>query len=124
MVKRGSWNGAPRQLAEKLLSTDVRKAVVGVEGGWPNHVDTMCCGTLGSIEFLCEAARPLGRDDLRDLAGRRMFAVVESAAASGDYRFNVGARQFNLGLFRGLAGVGYTCLRQANPSFPNVLIWD
>jgi type 2 lantibiotic biosynthesis protein LanM len=122
--KQGAWNGAPRQLAEELLSTDVRNALAGVERGWPNHVDTMCCGTLGSIEFLCEAAGRLGRDDLRDLATRRMLAVVESAAAGGDYRFNVGGRQFNLGLFRGLAGVGYTCLRQADASLPNILIWD
>ncbi len=124
MGKRGAWNGAPRQLAEKLLSTDVRNALAGVERGWPNHVDTMCCGTLGSIEFLCEAAGRLGCDDLRDLAAQRMLAVVESAVASGDYCFNVGGRQFNLGLFRGLAGIGYACLRQADASLPNILIWD
>jgi hypothetical protein len=29
-----------------------------------------------------------------------------------------------LGLFRGLAGVGYTSLRQADGSLPNVIIWD
>jgi len=46
------------------------------------------------------------------------------AASIGDYRWNSGKRQFNLGLFRGLAGVGYTSLRQAEPSLPNVLIWE
>ena len=49
---------------------------------------------------------------------------MADAAASGDYRWNVGKRQFNLGLFRGLAGVGYTLLRQADRSLPNVLIWE
>ena len=29
-----------------------------------------------------------------------------------------------LGLFRGLAGVGYTLLRQVDDSLPNVLIWE
>jgi lantibiotic modifying enzyme len=27
-------------------------------------------------------------------------------------------------LFRGLAGVGYTLLRQVDGSLPNVIIWD
>lgn len=128
MSKRGTWDHKwgrdPEQLGEKFLATDVRNALAGVERGWPNHVDTMCCGTLGSIEFFCEAADVLGRGDLRDIAARRMLAVIESAAATGDYRFNVGKRQFNLGLFRGLAGIGYTCLRQAEPSLPNILIWE
>jgi lantibiotic modifying enzyme len=29
-----------------------------------------------------------------------------------------------LGLFRGLAGVGYTLLRQVDGALPNVLIWE
>ncbi len=41
-------------------------------------------------------------------------AVLQRAAATGDYRWNSGKRQFNLGLFRGLSGVGYTLLRQAS----------
>jgi len=49
---------------------------------------------------------------------------MEQAAATGDYRWNGGKRQFNPGLFRGLAGVGYTLLRQADASLPNVLIWE
>ena len=42
-------------LDSKLLATDIRNALVGVERGWPGHMDTLCCGTLGSIEFFCEA---------------------------------------------------------------------
>jgi len=124
MSKRGMWDRNAGQLGEKFLAEDVRNALGGVERGWPNHVDTMCCGTLGSIEFFSEAADALGRGDLRDIAMRRMLAVIESAAETGDYRFNIGKRQFNLGLFRGLAGVGYTCLRRVEPSLPNILIWE
>jgi lantibiotic modifying enzyme len=102
----------------------VRNALAGVERGWPSPVDTMCCGTLGSIEFFCEAASALERDDLRERAARHLLEVVESAAGTNDYRFNVGERQFNLGLFRGLAGIGYTCLRRVDASLPNVLIWE
>lgn len=108
----------------KLMASDVGNAVAGVERGWPGQVDTLCCGTLGNIEFLGEAGRVLGRDDLRELASRRLMAVLERAASTGDYRWNTGRGQFNLGLFRGLAGVGYTLLRQVDASLPNVLIWE
>ena len=112
------------RLDSNLLTADVRNALACVERGWPGHVDTLCCGTLGSIEFFCEAADALGRSDLRDHASRRLAAVMQDAAASGDYRWNIGKRQFNLGLFRGLAGVGYTLLRRVDGSLPNVLIWE
>jgi len=117
MTKCGARDG-------KLLATDVRNALAGVERGWPGHVDTLCCGTLGSIEFFCEAGSVLGRGDLSELASRRLMAVLETAAATGDYRWNSGKGRFNLGLFRGLAGVGYTLLRQVDMSLPNVLIWE
>jgi type 2 lantibiotic biosynthesis protein LanM len=107
-----------------VLATDIRNALAGVERGWPGHVDTLCCGTLGSIEFFCDAADVLGRDDLRELASRRMAELMTNAAASSDYLFNTGGRQFNLGLFRGLAGVGYACLRRADRSLPNISIWE
>jgi type 2 lantibiotic biosynthesis protein LanM len=109
---------------DRLLGSDLRNAVEGAERSWPNGVDTLCCGTLGSIEFFCEAGSALGRNDLRELAARRMMAVLQTAAATGDYRWNSGKRQFNLGLFRGLAGIGYTLLRQADDALPNVLIWE
>jgi lantibiotic modifying enzyme len=106
------------------MAADIRNAIGGVERGWPGGIDTLCCGTLGSIEFLCEAGSALERDDLRDLAARRLMTVVATAAATGDYRWNVGRRQFNLGFFRGIAGTGYTLLRQVDRSLPNVVIWE
>jgi type 2 lantibiotic biosynthesis protein LanM len=116
-TKRGAMDA-------KLLTMDIRNALGGVERGWPGRMDTLCCGTLGHIEFLCEAGGVLGRDDLRELAARRLLAVLHTAASTGDYRWNSGKRRFNLGLFRGLAGVGYTLLRRVDESLPNVLIWE
>jgi type 2 lantibiotic biosynthesis protein LanM len=107
----------------------LEKAVAGVQQNKPTPVDTLCCGTLGGIEFLCEAADALKRDELRETAARRLLSVLDDAKASGDYRWNNGKRQFNLGLFRGLSGIGYTLLRQAmaqraDISLPNILIWE
>jgi len=106
------------------LAKDIANAADGVAQNRPGGVDTLCCGTLGRIEFFCEAADALGRSDLRGLAARRLTAVMARATATGDYRWNAGKRQFNLGLFRGLSGVGYTLLRQVDASLPNLLIWD
>src|SRR5215467_5631053 len=117
MTLRGGMNS-------KNFAADIQNAVQGAVKSWPGAVDTLCCGTLGSVEFFCEAGNALARDDLRELASRRLAAVLETAASHGDYRWNSGKRQFNLGLFRGLAGVGYTSLRQAEATLPNVLIWE
>ncbi|MGH6770255.1 MAG: type 2 lanthipeptide synthetase LanM family protein [Xanthobacteraceae bacterium] len=108
----------------KVLTTDLHNAIAGAERGWPGRLDTLCCGTLGAIEFFCEAGDALGRGDLRELASQRLMAVVETATSTGDYRWNSGTSRFNLGLFRGLAGAGYTILRQVDRPLPNVLIWE
>lgn len=106
------------------LRADVERALKGAEHEWPGTEDTLCCGTLGGIEFLCEASSALGRTDLRDLASRRLMALVQTAASNGDYRWSAGSKRYNLGLFRGLAGVGYTLLRRVDASLPNVIIWE
>jgi lantibiotic modifying enzyme len=103
---------------------DAAHAADCVELSWPGAVDTLCCGALGNIEFLRQAGRTLQRSDLEALAARAFESVVQSAAVNGDYRWNSGKRQFNLGLFRGLSGVGYACLRQLDPALPNVLVWE
>jgi lantibiotic modifying enzyme len=112
------------RLGGTLVATDVDNAVESVMQAWPSQLDTLCCGTLGGIEFLCDAADRAGARELGELAARRLAAVLASAAATGDYRWNSGKRQFNLGLFRGLAGVGYTVLRRIDRSLPNVLVWE
>jgi type 2 lantibiotic biosynthesis protein LanM len=111
-------------LDSELLGTDIRNAVEGADEGWPAGVDTLCCGTLGSIEFFCEAGKELGRSDLTEAASRRLAAILERAQTTGDYRWNNGRWRFNVGLFRGLAGVGYTVLRRIDASLPNALIWE
>ncbi len=108
-----------------VVRTDIENAVPGTEHGWPDATDALCCGTLGSIEFLWEAGGILGHNDLRERASRRLLSVIETARLSGDYRWTGGTTsRFNLGLFRGIAGVGYTALRRIEPSLPNVLIWE
>lgn len=108
-----------------LLTADIANALTAAQLGWPSQQwDTLCCGTLGNIEFFSEAGTTLGRKDLRDLASLRLMSVLCAATARGDYRWSGGDRRVNPGLFRGLAGVGYTALRQVDESLPNVLLWQ
>jgi type 2 lantibiotic biosynthesis protein LanM len=110
--------------AAPALERDIRAAVEGADAGWPGRDDTLCCGALGHIEFLCEAGTHLDRPDLRALGATRMMQLAASAGRAGSYRWNGGIERFNLGLFRGIAGVGYSALRQVDGALPNVLIWD
>jgi len=92
--------------------------------GWPAPVDTLCCGSLGNVELFREAGGILKRGDLRNISSRRLLEVLQRKQVSGDYRWTTGGQRFNIGLFRGLAGVGYTCLREVFGSVPNVLMWE
>lgn len=108
----------------ELLMRDIQNAVSGVEKGPVRNLDTLCCGAAGITEFFCEAGSALDTSDLGERASRHLAAVIETAAKAGDYRWNAGSRRFNFGLFRGLAGVGYTVLRRVEEGLPNVLIWE
>jgi class II lanthipeptide synthase len=120
----GAHTALDAKLGGTPVATDIDNAVESVKQAWPGQLDTLCCGTLGGIEFLCDAADRTGAREISELAARRLATVVASAASTGDYRWNSGKRRFNLGLFRGLAGVGYTVLRRLDRSLPNVLVWE
>ena len=112
-------------LERDAVAADIEAALTGAARGWPAHADTLCCGALGSVELVREAGKTLGREDLRRLASQRLSAVLHTKAAAGSYRWNTPvSSRLNVGLFRGLAGVGYTCLREADGSLPNLLIWE
>ncbi|MBY3151376.1 type 2 lantipeptide synthetase LanM [Rhizobium laguerreae] len=110
-------------LNEDALRRDVENALVAAERTWPNSTDTMCCGTLGNIEFFRAAGRTLSRPSLEVLASERLHEVISSAAQGDGYRWYGNQKSFNVGMFLGLAGVGYTCLRELDPSLPNTLLW-
>jgi type 2 lantibiotic biosynthesis protein LanM len=107
-----------------ILLADIRNALECGDQYWPGSVDTLCCGTLGNIEFIHEAGGVLEREEIRELAAQRSMAVLENAMVTGQYRWDAGGNKFNLGLFRGLAGVGYTLLRRIDGSLPNILVWE
>jgi type 2 lantibiotic biosynthesis protein LanM len=103
---------------------DIENATLNTKENWPNLVDTLCCGTLGSIELLREGGTVLQRSELLKLAEERLNQVLHNRLIKGDYSWNCGDVEFNIGLFRGISGAGYTLLRHLNKELPNVLLWE
>lgn len=105
------------------IEQDIRRAVKAAKSAWPSATDSLCCGSLGGIEFLSEAGRYLHEPALRRLAAARMSETVTEADQEGGYLWDIGDQAVNVGLFRGISGVGYTLLRQIAPNLPNILVW-
>jgi lantibiotic modifying enzyme len=107
------------------LTVDIKAAVETVCRLGPSPIDTLCCGNFGNAELLAEAADALGQGELAVLALSRLHGVLVAAAKSGAFGWDAGDDDTNLGLFRGLAGVGYALLRRLAPeAVPNILIWE
>jgi lantibiotic modifying enzyme len=90
-------------------------------------VDQICCGSMGRADILLTAGRSLGRIELEDDARALAGQVLARAAVSGRYRLqaNLPVGTYSPGLFQGTAGIGYTCLRLAEPELvPSVLCWS
>jgi lantibiotic modifying enzyme len=86
-------------------------------------LDHLCCGSMGLVA--CTQAMAQALDDPALLAGaqRRAARVLARAQARGGYATVVGASAGvqSLGLFTGLAGVGYAALSLVEPGLPSVL---
>lgn len=115
--------------ADSSLGAEVAAAVATVRRRPLSPLDTLCCGNLGNAELLAEAARlpdnhALGAA-LAAEASAATRALLERAEASGSFGWNAAGDDDNLGLFRGLAGIGYALLRRTAPeTLPNLLIWE
>jgi type 2 lantibiotic biosynthesis protein LanM len=113
------WDGYREEIQE-----DIQNSIKIAEKNWPNRTDTLCCGTLGSIEFLRETSRVLNKPELADLSSHRLLEIILSSKEKGKYSIFTKDLEFSLGLFQGAAGIGYTALRQVNDKLPNILLWQ
>lgn len=131
-----SWcHGAPGIGLARVASLDVidheetrreiDRAIVITQENPGGGGDCVCCGTFGKIETLWTAGRLLRRADLCRQARLLAWQRVLEARLNGGYAPAVPtAGQFKcLGLFQGLAGVGYSFLRLALPDvIPKILL--
>jgi type 2 lantibiotic biosynthesis protein LanM len=106
------------------IEADLRQAVCSVLAIDEHSNDTLCCGLAGHADFLFAAGERLG-DRTAVRRGRSIIAQIEDRwRKSGDVRWDQGDKDFNLGLMRGLAGVGYAALQAENRLLPRILILD
>lgn len=96
------------------VRTGVRRAVDCYESPQLDENDNLCCGNAGRAEFCLEAA---ARGEGLDGTARQLLGgTLERRRATGGYSFvteTVAVTEPTL--FHGLAGVGYTALRVADP---------
>jgi len=88
--------------------------------------DDLCCGNFSRIETLLLASEYLNRPDLRNAALKRASTVTQFASAEGAFCLHPGIRDglVNPGFMKGIAGIGYSLLRLADPqhSLPSPLL--
>ncbi len=89
----------------------------------------LCCGHLGRAEILYRGGELLGNPVWQQAGLDLVSAMVQAAQRQGGYSFLPGLPPDATppGFFRGLAGVGYTCLRFAQSgekALPLVLLWE
>ncbi|GEC16626.1 hypothetical protein NWI01_25180 [Nitrobacter winogradskyi] len=106
------------------LIVDVERAVEAAITGRAQVNDTLCCGEAGVIDFLVEAGRRLHRPEVVTLARTRMLDMTTRLAGEGDFAWDIGTADYNLGLHRGVAGIGLVALRLEDPDIPAVAIWE
>ena len=126
----GRWcNGHAGLALACTLATDLGSTVVdfylqkGIGSLASNSTD-YCCGAMGRIDCVLEAAEHRGDPWLQQLARETAGRVVASGQRPDGYRLVDGASatRYQPQLFSGVAGIGYGLLRLAAPrAFPSVL---
>jgi lantibiotic modifying enzyme len=115
--------GGDGSISPDVAERDVRNATDAALAATPYSNDTLCCGVAGQADFLLEAGRYLHDRALEDAGAKRIAQIWRRWSDDGDARWDLGSKEYNLGLFRGVAGIGYAALRAENPTLPQVLVW-
>lgn len=106
-----------------LIHSDLNRALDAAAKFGNRYIDSLCCGAMGEVEFLSQVGIYYSDSSTIDNAKSRLNEVISQSKANNSYQFGGGSDDFHLSLFRGIAGVGYTILRQLNPSLPNITVF-
>ena len=112
-------------LPADTVQTDIEAAIATNQEYPLERIDQLCCGNLGRMEFLLNAAQKLDRPDLKAIALQRTSKIVARATAKGKFGLNWETGPYDPSFFQGSSGVGYQLLRMAYPDLlPSVLVWE
>jgi type 2 lantibiotic biosynthesis protein LanM len=114
-----------------LDSTEIRRDVDTALKTTLEHgirgADHLCCGNLGRLDFILEAAKRFDQPHLLEGARTQASQVLTRAAREGSFLLNIKPPpgMYMPGLFNGSSGIGYGLLRLAYPErLPSVLLWE
>lgn len=89
-----------------------------------SHLDHLCNGNLGRVEFLFTAAQKSSQPQLQEIAMTQVEQIIARAKQKGTFGYEQ-FLTFNPVFFEGAAGIGYEFLRLAYPDLlPSVLILE
>lgn len=89
--------------------------------------DHVCCGNMGLADMLLYFALKTGEQSLVSESAELTAKVILAAEKRGHFNILLGSGDnfANPGFFQGIAGIGYSLLRQAFPDkFPCILIFE
>jgi type 2 lantibiotic biosynthesis protein LanM len=106
------------------IRQDITAAIKATKQQKLLSIDYLCCGNMGSIDFLLTAGQDLYQPELVEVAKKRAAIVMIRAKQRGYYNYSLPLK-FHPGLFTGSSGIGYELLRLAYPDqLPSVLLWE
>ena len=112
-------------LPADTIQSDIDVAIKTTKEYQTERIDQLCCGNLGRVEFLLNAAQKLDRPDLKAIALQRTSQVVARATTKGKFGLNWETGPYDPSFFQGSSGVGYQLLRMAYPDLlPSILMWE
>ena len=112
-------------LPEETIEADILAAIATAQTYPLERIDQLCCGNLGRVEFLLNAAQKLNRPELQAIALERTSQVVARANRKGKFGLNWETGPYDPSFFQGTSGIGYQLLRMAHPELlPSILVWE
>lgn len=105
-------------LKDNRLLIDVKNAIDVVMNYPLEGFDFYCCGNIGRLDFLIEAAKDLKDDKLERWTKAQLEKLIHSKNEKQFYQtYDLSKINIeNPSLFRGLSGIGYTLLRAVDPN--------
>jgi type 2 lantibiotic biosynthesis protein LanM len=113
------------ELHHPLLQSQVEAALYWNTAHLLEGVDNLCCGSMGRMDLLVQAAQGLNRPALLQQARKAAQAMMNRARQQGSYRLGWGESHYHFGFGQGMSGIAYGLLRLAQPQkIPSVLVWN